>query len=370
MSDFTYHIDAGTYRIHVGVGAFAILNSLLAEERFISGKKFILCDENTLQHCVPAVVAGVNSLKAAEIIEVEAGEINKDLDTAKAVLSVLAEKGADRNSILVNVGGGMVTDLGGFCASVYMRGIQYINVPTTLMGMADASFGGKTAVDLEGLKNLIGTFHEPAGVFCYPGFLQTLSAEQQLSGFAEIMKHGLIADRSHWKSAIERARNGADAALIADSVKIKTTIVSSDPKESGPRKLLNFGHTAGHAIESFYLKKEKVILHGFAVAAGIITESYLSYLKENLDEGSLNEISSFIFSLYGDLLPVDFEETEVIQLMIHDKKNTNGNINFTLLNGIGKAVYDRTFETKEILKALDYLKKLSAKGYGSNASST
>lgn len=359
MSDFVHHIEGGTYRIHVGYGAFSTLNSFLTVDHEHK-KKFILCDENTVTHCVPQLVSGVNALKSAGIIEIESGEKAKTINTAQAVWTALAEAGADRNSLLINVGGGVVTDLGGFCAAAYMRGIPFVNIPTTLIGMADAGFGGKNGVDLNSLKNIIGLFKDPSGVFCFPGLLDTLSSDELLSGFAEVMKHGLIADKSHWQAAAETSPEKIDAKLIADSIRIKMKIVDNDPFESGYRKVLNFGHTAGHAIESWYLQEDKMISHGFAVAAGMIIESMLSNHAGLLKTSELNEITANIISRYHGHLPMDFNEAQVIQLMAHDKKNNRGNINFTLLNGIGNSVYDRTFETLVIFEALEKFKKLAS----------
>lgn len=355
MNTFTNHIDAGSYRIHAGGGALAILNSFLSESSYLSKRKFILCDENTMNHCVPPLLANVNSLKEAHIIEVEPGENSKNLETCRAIWESLAEQGAGRDSVLINVGGGMVCDLGGFCAGTYMRGIPYINVPTTLLAQADAAFGGKTGVDLGELKNMVGLFNPPASVFSFPGFLSTLEQNELNAGFAEVIKHALIADKNYWTTIKSSSPLSQDYdSVIPNSVKIKMTIVTSDPSEEGRRKLLNFGHTAGHAIESWYLKNEEPVLHGNAVAAGILVESFLSHKKDLLKKSELNDITRYIAEHYGESLPSSFNVAEVVQLMSYDKKNMNGNINFTVLNGIGNAVYDRNFETTEILEALEY----------------
>jgi 3-dehydroquinate synthase len=353
----THHIEAGDYRIHVGEGALSTLNSLLNETTYRQMTKFILCDENTVEYCVPDIIASVNALKEAQIIEIESGEPAKNIDTCIGVWKALAESGANRNSVIINIGGGVVTDLGGFCASTYMRGIPFVNVPTTLLSMADGGFGGKNGVDLDELKNIVGCFRDPVGVFCYPKFLSTLAFEHILSGLAEIMKHGLIADKNHWTSAMKGLSSEDPSDMIAASIRIKMNVVNADPKETGQRKLLNFGHTIGHAMESYYLRAENPIHHGFMVAAGIIAESFLSHKNELLEMQELDEIVNSVLGLYKEHIPNDFNEGEVIQLMMHDKKNKDGNINFTLLNGIGNSVYDRTFNTKEILEALNYLKQ-------------
>lgn len=356
----TDHIDAGTYRIHAGTGALDILASAINPD----AQKFILCDENTAEHCVPQVIASVNPLKSAHIIEVEAGESAKNIETATAVWEALADNGADRSAILINIGGGMVTDLGAFCASTYMRGISFVNIPTTVLSQADASFGGKAAIDLGPIKNLIGTFKDPIGVYCHPGFFSTLAAREKRSGFAEMIKHALIADAGYWDTLKMSSWEKDLADHVGTSARIKMKVVLSDPFEAGQRKVLNFGHTIGHALEGLMLGSSTELLHGEAVAAGIIAEAFLSMKAGYLKSAALKEITEFVSDVYADVLGFDFNDAELISLMSHDKKNTQGNINFTLIEGIGKAVYDRSFQTMDILEALQYLRKSVASKQG------
>ncbi|MGL4597393.1 MAG: 3-dehydroquinate synthase, partial [Bacteroidia bacterium] len=333
-------IPTGT-PIYLGDDALTQLELWIKKEKMSS--VFILVDENTLQHCLPRLIGRVKSLATAEIIELESGELNKTPDVVLQVWRVLSELGADRQSLIINLGGGVLTDLGGFVASTFKRGIRFLNIPTTLLAQIDASVGGKTGVDLDGLKNEIGTFTEPEAVFIYPDFLQTLSKREMLSGFAEAIKHGLIADPSYWKKIkiTSIADNQAWPELIARSVEIKSDIVQDDPKEKGLRKSLNFGHTIGHALEAFFLERvSSSVLHGEAVAAGMICEAWLSNQQAKLSADELEDITQFIVQRY---LPIAIDgdaDHRLIELMRHDKKNEGGKIRFTLLDRIGQAKWN------------------------------
>jgi 3-dehydroquinate synthase len=260
------------------------------------------------------------------------------------------------------LGGGVITDMGGFIASTYKRGIDFINIPTTLLSQVDASVGGKTGVDFEGLKNAVGVFNEPKGVFIYPEFLKTLESRQLFSGYAEALKHALIRDEDYWnKLGIDmlfNAENWVD--LIKTSINIKNNIVLNDPLEKGERKLLNFGHTIGHAVESYSLiHDQNPLLHGEAIAIGMICESYISNSKSELTAGDLKIISDRIYTTYNSYQLNDSTYHELIELMKNDKKNECSGINFTLLNKIGGANYNMEVDVELILESLNYYNSLN-----------
>jgi len=315
---------------------------------------FILVDSQTETHCLTHVLELSSRFKSGNVISISNGEEHKNIQTCSDVWGDLSKAGADRKSLLVNLGGGMITDLGGFVASTYMRGIDFINLPTTLLAQVDASIGGKVGVDLHNLKNQVGLFNNPNAVFIYPEFLKTLDKRQLLSGMAEVLKHGLIADANYW----ELAKSGTESldweAIISKSIEIKNKIVQQDPLESGPRKMLNFGHTIGHAIETCSLNNKRSLLHGEAVAIGMICESYLSNKLTGLSSKSLEDITSSMLKLYK---PFDLEETSyanLLELMRHDKKNKGGKMNFTLLRRIGDAVIDQLCNDDLITESLIY----------------
>lgn len=313
---------------------------------------FVLADENTAQHCVP-LLKGFEY----EAITIDAGEENKNLSTCESIFDVLIERGANRKSIVINVGGGVVGDMGGFCASVFQRGIYFINVPTSLLAMVDASVGGKLGVDYKGLKNYIGLFKEPLGVFIHPPFLKTLPERETKAGFAEMLKHALIYDADHWQE-LQEYNPRKFKNWITTSATIKSEIVEEDLHENGARKLLNFGHTIGHAAESWFLENsEETLLHGEAVALGLLCESYLSQ-KNGLSEDELQSIVQRIQQLYSlPKLPQEAME-QLLHLMGADKKNTQLGINFTLLEEIGEATIDNYCTTDEIKEAIAWYNNL------------
>lgn len=353
-------IAAPNYSIQIGDAALDQLNAFLKKNKY--SKIFILVDENSLQHCVPQLVSRVKKLSEAEIIELESGERNKTIDVCLNVWRVLGELGADRQSLLINLGGGVITDMGGFIAATFKRGIAFVNVPTTLLAQVDASVGGKTGVDLDGLKNEIGIFADPKELFIFPGFLRSLPRKQMLSGFAEALKHGLVADADYWKKLI--TVNVADDVswdeIILRSIRIKSEIVENDPFETGRRKALNFGHTIGHALESFFLEGgESSLLHGEAIVAGMICESWMSNQLGGLKEDELEEITHTLLQLYGAVNVNSMDDHRLIELMRHDKKNENGIINFTLLDAIGKPAINKKATASDIIEALNYYRKIS-----------
>lgn len=312
---------------------------------------FVLADENTVQHCVP-LLQGFDF----ETIVIPAGEQHKTLTTCELIFDALIAKHANRKSLLINVSGGVGGDMGGLCASLFQRGIYFINVPTTLLAMVDASVGGKLGVDYKGLKNYIGVFKEPLGVFIHPPFLQTLPERELKAGFAEMLKHALIADAIHW-GELQEFNPRRFKTWITTSVEIKDHIVEEDMHENGNRKLLNFGHTIGHAVESWFLKHNKDLLHGEAVALGMLCEAYLSQKIGLLDE----ELQSVVVGIKKHYTLPKIEENsfdELLQLMGADKKNTQAGINFTLLRTIGMGSIDNYCTPAEIKQALQWYNSL------------
>ncbi len=319
-------------------------------------KTFFLVDENTHEYCLPQLLSDLPDLGEYEILEIESGEENKSLEVSANLWLSLAELGAERSDLLINVGGGVITDLGGFVAATYKRGMNFINVPTSLLAMVDAAHGGKTGIDLANAKNLVGAIVNANAVYTRASFLETLPKNHLKSGFAEMLKHGLIADAVHWKNALESFPNISEE-LVNRSAEIKMQIVDQDPTEKGVRKLLNFGHTVGHAIESYLLEKERPILHGEAVAAGIIIEADLSKNFANLSENDFIEIEENIDSFFSRIPLQTTEVDKVLAWLKFDKKNKNGQNKFTLLKSIGLAIFDVEIKLNDVKSALqNYLK--------------
>lgn len=320
---------------------------------------FILADETTQQLCLP-LVEGFACLKGAQRITIGATDTHKTLDSLSHVWEALGEGGATRHSLLINIGGGMVTDLGGFAASTFKRGINYINIPTTLLSMVDASVGGKTGINFRGLKNEIGVFNNAETVILDTQFLKTLDQDNILSGYAEMLKHGLISDEKMWAELLNydlRMKNLESLQrMVAESVAVKQRIVTEDPTEQGIRKALNLGHTAGHAFESFALSKQP-ILHGYAVAYGLICELYLSCIKTGFPTDKMRQTVSFIHEHYGKMDITCDDYPQLLEFMTHDKKNVAGMINFTLLGGIGDIRINQQATKDEIYEALDFYRE-------------
>lgn len=326
-------------------------------------KIFVLVDETTKNTCWP-VLQPLYSLKHAQLITIKATDTHKNLTSLVHVWEELERGGATRHSCLLNLGGGMVTDLGGFAASTFKRNIDFINLPTTLLAMVDASVGGKTGINFGGLKNEIGVFNNAKFVILDTGFLSTLDDKNMRSGYAEMLKHGLISDEKHWAELLRFDLGNPDLSLLADmlarSVRVKEGIVTQDPKETGLRKALNYGHTFGHAFESFSLKnadKAEPLLHGYAVAYGMICELYLSAVKTGFPTDKMQQTVRFIRENYGAFAITCDDYDELIALMRHDKKNTAGNINFTLLGNVGDIRINQTASQEEIKEALDFFRE-------------
>ena len=322
-------------------------------------KLFVLTDTTTQELCLP-VIKNFYSLKHMQIITIPASDSHKDIESLMMVWKGLQEGGASRHSCMINLGGGMVTDLGGFAASTFKRGINFINIPTTLLAMVDASVGGKTGINFGGLKNEVGVFNDSKYVILDTEFLKTLDTENICSGYAEMLKHGLISTETMWEELVSFDLNQPDLKqlqrMVGDSVKVKERIVEQDPHEKGIRKALNLGHTFGHAFESWALKR-KPILHGYAVAFGLIPELYLSVAKTGFPTDKMRQTVTFIKENYGTLNITCDDYDELIELMQHDKKNQNGIINFTMLGGIGDIRINQTATTEEIKEALDFFRE-------------
>ena len=346
-------IISNEYSISFKEEGYLSLNNIIKENNY--SKIFIIVDENTNNHCLPKVLPMIETEVAIEIIELESGEENKIIETCVQVWNVLIELGADRKSLVINLGGGVITDMGAFIASTFKRGISFVNIPTTLLAMVDASVGGKNGVDLGGLKNQIGTITNPGLVIIDSEFLDTLPQNQMRSGLAEMLKHGLMANKQHWEKL--KNLNNIDFAdfdnLISESISIKNTIVIEDPKEDGIRKALNFGHTLGHAIETYFLENsdKKTLLHGEAIAAGIIMESFISLEKKLISNKEFLEIKETINHLFDKIEINENEHQNIIDLLIHDKKNEYGKVQFALLDGIGKIKLNQTTDNETIIKA-------------------
>lgn len=322
-------------------------------------KLFVLVDETTDKLCLP-LIANVPSMAGAQKIVIGATDTHKTLSTLASVWEALGEGGGTRHSLMVNLGGGMVTDLGGFAASTFKRGIKYINIPTTLLSMVDASVGGKTGINFRGLKNEIGVFNNAQSVIIDTDFLKTLDAENIRSGYAEMLKHGLINNEPMWAELMNFPLAHPDLDLlrrmVADSVEVKERIVEEDPTEKGIRKALNLGHTAGHAFESLALQRTP-ILHGYAVAYGLIVELYLSVAKTGFPSEKMHQTVKFINGHYGKMPITCDDYPALLELMTHDKKNVSGIINFTLLGGIGDIRINQTATADEIMEALDFFRE-------------
>lgn len=343
------------------------LNSSLAESlaECEHDKIFVLTDTTTREKCWP-LISNYFSLRRAHVITIGQTDTCKNLDSLSHVWEELQLHGATRHSCLINLGGGVVTDLGGFAASTFKRGMNFINIPTTLLAMVDASVGGKTGINFGGLKNEIGVFNDSKFVILDTNFLKTLDKENMRSGYAEMIKHGLISDQNHWAELLNFDLSNPDlqklSTLLTKSVMLKERIVTKDPHEKGIRKALNLGHTFGHAFESWSLhhaqqKGHKPILHGYAVAYGIIPELYLSVIRCGFPADKMRQTIAYIKDHYGELDITCDDYEELIQLMHHDKKNIDNNINVTLLENIGSIKINRTITEDEAKEALDFFRE-------------
>jgi 3-dehydroquinate synthase len=337
----------------LGNGALSLSN------RYFSNytKIFVLVDENSKQHCLPIFKETLPDVKINGLISINSGEINKNIETARLIWSQLTELQADRDSLLVNLGGGVITDIGGFTAATFKRGIDFINIPTTLLGQVDAAIGGKTGIDFHEYKNQVGLFTNPKVVIIDPVFLKTLEDIHWRSGFSEVLKYALIMDVDLWHIIGNRHYHELKSdwnTIITKAARDKIAIVKNDSHERGIRKILNFGHTVGHALETFFLKTDHPVTHGEAVAAGMICETWLSSQLTNLECHPGGDIYAEIDRNFGRL---DFGETdfaEIMKLMKQDKKVREGLFKFSLLRRLGKAIHDMNVSDDLVLKSLEF----------------
>jgi 3-dehydroquinate synthase len=339
------------YKIYFGNDVLEQLSETLIEMSY--SKVFVLIDENTKKYCWPILSS---YLLDTITIEIKSGEASKNILTASKVWESLQENYADRRAVLINLGGGVLSDLGGFVAATYKRGIDFINIPTTLLAMVDAAVGGKQGLDMDSHKNVVGLFKHPTSIFIYPDFLKTLEKSELKNGFVELCKHGLIDDKKLWDKLQITNENDLEllTPLIYQSIKIKVAIVKKDPLEKDVRKSLNFGHTIGHAFETFSLIHDKKPLkHGEAVVIGIICEAWLSMNKGWITQSELESIKLFFnnrFPVYKHQFNIDL----LLQYMRNDKKNHNGQINFSLLKKLGKSKIDVTCTDQIISDSIQY----------------
>ncbi|WP_345167709.1 3-dehydroquinate synthase [Algibacter aquimarinus] len=349
-------INYSNCTIHFNNACYDAINKYIEVMNF--SKIFILVDENTHAHCLPYFLEKLNTSIVIEIIEIESGEINKTIDTCVGVWNTLSDLDADRKSLLINIGGGVITDLGGFVACTFKRGIKYINIPTSLLSMVDASVGGKTGVDLGHLKNQIGVISNPDLVLIDTNFLDTLPRNQMRSGLAEMLKHGLITGEEYWSKFTDLSKLTLDDLddLIYESVMIKKNVVEQDPNENGLRKTLNFGHTLGHAIESYFLSnpEKTTLLHGEAIVVGMILACYISTKLLGFPEEKTQLIKNIFVDYYGKTTISQNEYATIIDLLKYDKKNNHGNINFVLLQDIGVTKIDCIVDEDVIIDAFKY----------------
>jgi len=349
-------ITTQDYSIYFNKNAYTALNEHLKSSNY--SKIFFLVDENTNVDCMPFVLANIDAEISYDILEMESGEENKNLDICLGLWEALSEYGADRKSLMINVGGGVITDLGGFVASTFKRGISFINIPTSLLAMVDASIGGKTGIDLGHLKNQIGVINTSEMVLIDTAFLATLPENQMRSGLAEMLKHGLISNPEYWNKFLDLSKQTTKDldTLIYESILIKKDIVAQDPHEENVRKTLNYGHTLGHAIESYFLSNadKEPLLHGEAIAVGMILASYISTKLVGLDQTTNQEIKATITDIFGKVIFNEKDYAPIIELLIYDKKNEHGNINFVLLEAIGKPKINCKVSNELILEAFNF----------------
>jgi 3-dehydroquinate synthase len=347
-------IKAGTYNIQTS-SAFSALRAFLKKGKY--SKYFVICDGNTLSNCLAILLTNVPELSAAEIIETESGEENKTLEICAGIWQSMIEQETSRDALVVNLGGGVICDLGGFCASVFKRGVSFIHIPTTLLAMCDASVGGKTGIDMLNVKNVIGSFSFPSAVFVDKVFLQTLPERHFYNGLAEVFKIALVSDGALF-NYLEKHQGRADVQKLIDkSISLKCKIVKADPFDKGRRRVLNFGHSIGHAIESLSMQKGHDVLHGEAVIVGMIMESHIAMQKKMLSEKELIRIVSLFLGFY-EKLDFEFTENEILQFLTQDKKNRKGKFLFSLITRAGAAKWDMKVKPAEIRKAVSFYHSL------------
>lgn len=348
-------IQTPEYPILLDVNAGQSLDAFLNTKSY--SKLFILMDENTYAHCYPLLAADSENLLEAELLVIDSGEENKSIEIAAQLWESLTEGDGDRHSLLINLGGGIISDLGGFVASTFKRGMDFVNIPTTLLAMVDASIGGKTGINLGHFKNQVGLFSTPKQLLIDVRFLETLAQEQIVSAFAEMIKHGLIADQKYWEelAAIKQLDLKVLTPHIEKSIRIKKQFVDQDPKEKGLRKALNFGHSIGHALESFFMETPSPLLHGEAIAIGMIAEAYLSNKLLQMPIEQLHSIEQTIKNHFKHHVIKANQIEAISELVFHDKKKEGTRLNFSLLKQIGKCEIDVQVSRNQIENALKYV---------------
>lgn len=340
-------MDSGSIYFSKGNFDFQVLGNY--------SKIAVLTDSNTRKHCYPLIE---NQLGVHEVFEVHAGEEHKNIDTCKLIWQKLTDLNIDRHSLLIVLGGGVLGDMGGFCAATFKRGIDFILVPTTLLSQVDASVGGKLGIDFNNFKNHIGLFCEPKSTIIHSAFLKTLPERELRSGFAEVIKHCLISDASMWQTIRTKTLEEQDwETLVKHSVEFKKSVTNSDPKEKGLRKILNFGHTIGHALESYFLAEGNRIFHGEAIAMGMIMESFIACEKKMIDSRQFDEIASYLIQIF-DKQDMPWGDALVIQLIAQDKKNKGKEILMALPKGIGNAQWDIAVSEEELERSFDYYRSI------------
>lgn len=344
------HLSVSGYNIEFGDAGEA-LNGFLKNKNYSTIT--ILVDENTEQHCLPRIL---KFLPDHKVVRIPSGEENKNIETSQHIWSGLLNHNADRHSLMINLGGGVIGDMGGFVASTYMRGIDFIQVPTTLLSQVDASVGGKLGIDFKGLKNFVGLFNNPESVIVDAQFIHTLPEAEVRSGFAEMIKHALIRDKDMWKRYQKHTdwKKNLTNAELKKSVDAKRKVVIEDPFEKNIRKILNFGHTLGHAIETYSFQTTQPLLHGYAIALGMIGEAYLSHTMLGLSKAELEEIRKYILSIYEIDTSFYNDIEAIMNNMKHDKKNRSGKVLFSLLQSIGDCTFDVEVSTEKIEESLLY----------------
>ena len=352
-------INAGTYQVVFEDSMDKLVQ--FVNDNYPNSKRYIIADSNTMELCLPIIDKYLGALKVEQqVFNMEPGEDSKSIDLAHQLWENFTDLKITRGDVILNIGGGVVSDLGGFVAATYKRGVDVINIPTTLLAMTDASVGGKVGVNFHQLKNQLGYFSNPKGVFIHTEFLQTLPDREFVSGYAEMIKHALIADSDSWKLMKDKGAPSIDfvTELLPKSVSIKNDFVKGDPLDKGIRKTLNFGHTIGHAIETLFMDSDTEVLHGEAVAAGMISAAYISHKKAGLSENNLLEIVNLLTSVF-DLEFVSWLMAENLVLPLqHDKKNAGSILQFVLITAPGKAVIDQAVSMELALESFEYLQEV------------
>ncbi|MCX6217141.1 3-dehydroquinate synthase [Spirosoma sp.] len=318
----------------------------------------VIADNYTFRFCYPELKT---FLPKHTLVRIKSGEEQKHIATCEMIWDALTRANFDRHALVLNLGGGVIGDMGGFCAATYKRGIAFAQLPTTLLSQVDASVGGKLGIDFRGFKNHIGVFQQPNTVLIDPTFLSTLPERELRSGFAEVIKHCLIADAAMWDEIRRRDLDEQDwAALVAHSVAVKQRVVEQDPTEKGLRKILNFGHTLGHAVETYFLTQpRKRLLHGEAIAVGMIAEAYIAYQKKMIDESLLTQIEEYIFAVYGNVRLSDDDTEPILALTLQDKKNRGREVRMSLLDGTGSCAFDILVSNTEMRRAIEFYRGLN-----------